>query len=94
VSDQGESESLFWDDVRKHTEALLTEKLGEKIELGCEFTIEIAEPAEPSAEELAAATAEVEEAPAAPAADPMEDFKNDPLIRRALEIFNGKIQTT
>jgi len=94
VSDQGESESLFWDDVRKHTEALLTEKLGEKIELGCEFTIEIAEPVEPTAEELAAATAEVEEAPAAPAADPMEDFKNDPLIRRALEIFNGKIQIT
>jgi len=94
VSDQGESESLFWDDVRKHTEALLTEKLGEKVELGCEFTIEIAEPAEPTAEELAAAAAEVEEVPAAPAADPMEDFKNDPLIRRALEIFNGKIQTT
>jgi len=94
VSDQGESESLFWDDVRKHTEALLTEKLGEKVELGCEFTIEIAETAEPSAEELAAATAEVEEVPAAPATDPMEDFKNDPLIRRALEIFNGKIQTT
>jgi DNA polymerase-3 subunit gamma/tau len=95
VSDQEHTESLFWDDVRKHTESLLAEKLGEKVELGCEFTIESVEPAEPTAEELAAAAVpEVEEAPPAPPADPMADFKNDPLIRRALEIFNGKIQTT
>jgi hypothetical protein len=31
--------------------------------------------------------------PAAEPADPMADFKNDPLIRKALEIFKGEIQT-
>ena len=30
---------------------------------------------------------------AAPPADPMEDFLNDPLIEKALEIFNGTLQT-
>jgi hypothetical protein len=33
------------------------------------------------------------EKPAAPAADPVADFKNDPLIRRALELFKAEIQT-
>lgn len=35
---------------------------------------------------------EVEPPPPAPK-DPLEEFKNDPLIRKALEIFRGEIQT-
>jgi len=31
-------------------------------------------------------------APEAAPVDPMEEFKNDPLIRRALEIFQAEIQ--
>jgi hypothetical protein len=31
--------------------------------------------------------------PAAPAKDPMEEFLNDPLIEKALEIFKGTLQT-
>jgi hypothetical protein len=34
---------------------------------------------------------EVEPPPPAPK-DPLEEFKNDPLIRKALEIFRGEIQ--
>jgi hypothetical protein len=30
----------------------------------------------------------------AEAKDPLEEFKNDPLIRKALEIFKAEIQTT
>jgi hypothetical protein len=28
-----------------------------------------------------------------PSADPMEEFLNDPLIEKALEIFKGTLQT-
>ena len=33
------------------------------------------------------------ESPKPKAADPAGDFKNDPLIKKALEIFAGEIQT-
>jgi hypothetical protein len=36
--------------------------------------------------------ADREEKAPEPPADPMEEFKNDPLIRRALEIFKAEIQ--
>jgi hypothetical protein len=36
---------------------------------------------------------ESDPAPAAPPADPMEEFLNDPLIEKALEIFKGTLQT-
>ncbi len=91
VSLQEQTESLFWDDLRRRTETALAVKVGEKVELVCEFTGEEAEPLpEPPTEELEP----VVETPAAPAKDPMEDFKNDPLIRKALEIFKGTLQTT
>ena len=36
---------------------------------------------------------EPEPPPAAPPSDPMEEFLNDPLIEKALEIFKGTLQT-
>ncbi|HEY8902808.1 MAG TPA: DNA polymerase III subunit gamma/tau, partial [Chthoniobacterales bacterium] len=38
LSEQEQTESFFWDDVRKRTEAVLSERLGGKVELVCEFT--------------------------------------------------------
>ena len=58
----------------------------------------VAESAEPAAAALAAPAAAVAPAPARPAASPSssrdaKDFRNDPLIKKALEIFRGQIIT-
>jgi DNA polymerase-3 subunit gamma/tau len=91
VSLHEETESLFWEDVRRRTEAILAGKVGEKVELACEFTIEEVEVApEPEPEDVAP----VAEAAPEPPKDPMEDFKNDPLIRMALEKFKGTLLPT
>lgn len=85
---QDQTESFFWEDVRKRTEAALAESLGEKIRLACEFSAPELEPLPPEPE------LEPEPEPPAPPKDPLVEFKNDPLIQRALEVFNAKIQTT
>jgi len=90
-SDHEHTESLFWEDVRRRTEQALTQKLGEKAELLCEFT------REPIEEFVPEAFPEEEPAPAiekAPPVDPIADFKNDPLIRKAMEIFKAEIEAT
>jgi len=95
LSEQEQTESFFWDDVRKRTEAVLSERLGGKTELVCEFTAELNAPEpepEPVDEPVAAAAAPM--APAVPERDPLEDFKNDPLIQRALQIFKAEIEAT
>jgi len=43
--------------------------------------------------ELAAESPETEPVPEAPPADPVEHFKNDPLIRQALELFKAEIKS-
>jgi DNA polymerase-3 subunit gamma/tau len=96
LSEQEQTESLFWDDVKRRVEAALTQKLGQKIEIVCEFTAELAAPEpepEPIPEEPEPQIVEAT-APPAPAIDPVEAFKNDPLIRRALEIFQAEIEAT
>ena len=90
VSDQDQTDSLFWDDVRKRAEGALTEILGEKAELACDFSAAEIEPPPPEEEPAPPTVA----TPVEPAKAPIEDFKNDPLIQRALEIFKGKLQTT
>ncbi len=88
ASDHEHVESLFWEDVRRRTEAALTARLGSKAELLCEFTREVVEP------EIALVAAEPEAGPelVPEPADPMADFKNDPLIRKAMEIFKAEIE--
>jgi DNA polymerase III subunit gamma/tau len=89
VTDHDHEDSLFWDALQRRAEKELTERFGEKALLVCEFTKEVEEPApEPVVEDEPPASA----SEAAPPADPMETFKNDPLIRKALEIFKAEIQ--
>ena len=90
TSDHDHADSLFWDALHRRAEKELTERLRTKAVLLCEFTKEAVEP-EP--EPLPDEPEPVAEAVKAPA-DPMDDFKSDPLIRKALEIFNAEIQTT
>ena len=66
---------------RAPLEALLTELAGQPITLKCEsragLTVEKIAPAETKAE--------------APPPDPMAAFKDDPLIHKALELFQAEI---
>jgi DNA polymerase-3 subunit gamma/tau len=90
------------DNARNHT--LLQTKLGELGHAGTQIKFIKAErPADWSAQppvesEAPAATAASSDKPGAPAAKPAkagaagkDDFKNDPLIKKALEIFKGQI---
>ena len=68
---------------REHLEALLSELAGQPLRLKCEkragLAIEKIAPAETKAE---------------PPADPMAAFKDDPLIHKALELFQAEIVST
>ncbi len=88
-----QTESFFWDDVRSRTEAALAARLGDKVKLVCEFSAEEPEPPAPELEEPTPVEG-ISAASTVAAVDPMEDYKNDPLIRKALEIFKAKILTT
>jgi DNA polymerase-3 subunit gamma/tau len=93
LSEQEQTESLFWDDVKRRVEATLTQKLGEKIEIACEFTAELSAP-EPEPEPMVEEEPAVAQAAPVPAFDPVEEFKKDPLIQRALQIFKAEIEAT
>ena len=81
---------------RKNAEAKLIEALGKKVNLRLEVGEHLAEShfTETSAPPAAAP---VEPEPSGfheqKSKDPAEEFKNDPLIKKALEIFAGEIQT-
>ena len=68
---------------RQFIEAMLSELAGQSLILKCEkragLTVEKLAPTEAKAE---------------PPADPMAAFKDDPLIRKALEIFQAEIIAT
>jgi DNA polymerase III subunit gamma/tau len=86
--------SVVGEDGRKNAEAKLRAMLGRNIMLAVEVGEDLAEPAaEAPPTELPATLEKPAETPRPKAADPPEDFKNDPLIKKALEIFAGEIQT-
>ena len=86
--------SVVGEDGRKNAEAKLGAMLGRNIRLALEVGEDLAEPAaEAPPTELPATLEKPAESPRPKAADPPEDFKNDPLIKKALEIFAGEIQT-
>jgi DNA polymerase III subunit gamma/tau len=91
----GELRSVVGEAGRINAEAKLSEALGKKVNLRLEIGEHLAEspPAETSAQPAASPddpqTSLYEEKPK----DPAEEFKNDPLIKKALEIFAGEIQT-
>lgn len=90
-----ELKSVVGEAGRKDAEAKLSEALGKKIKLMVEVSDHLAEPeiAEPEAPAEVPLPASVEKIEPAAATDPMEEFKNDPLIKKALEIFAGEIHT-
>jgi DNA polymerase-3 subunit gamma/tau len=86
--------SVVGEDGRKNAEAKLSAMLGRNIKLSLEVGEDLAEPAVEAPPAELPATREKPAEPSRPkAADPAEDFKNDPLIKKALEIFAGEIQT-
>jgi hypothetical protein len=102
----GESSSMLGEMGRKDAEAKISQELGRRITLRLEISdgvVEI-EPEHVEEQPPAAVPTPVpvaKEAPAAPAPAPVEekpavdfaaDFQNDPLIKKALEIFRSEIQ--
>ena len=87
--------SIFMEQGIKDIESRFLKDLGKPLRIVFEFDEQL-EPEIPEEirEEAAPAPAPVLEV-AAPAVsvDPMEDFLNDPLIEKALEIFKGTLQT-
>ena len=91
-------ESFVGEKGRKEAEAKLSQLTGRRIKLVIEVSTALPDPTvEPDPEpepEIIEEKAPPEPAPQ-PAAEvnPAEDFKNDPLIKKALEIFRSEIQT-
>jgi len=100
ISYELEMRSFVGEAGRKDAEGKLAEILGRKITVKLDVSDGVAEGSsdEPVAEAppeiVEEAAPPVPEAPPEPAVDPMEEFKNDPLIKKALEIFAGEIQAT
>ena len=89
-----ELRSVVGEDGRKNAEAKLSAALGRTVKLRLEVGEEMAEPAREEARIAPAASLEKPaETPPPRPRDPAEEFKNDPLIKKALEIFAGEIQT-
>jgi hypothetical protein len=86
--------SVVGEDGRKNAEAKLTAMLGRNIKLRLEIGEDLAETAaEAPPTDLPTTLEKPGEISRPKATDPAEDFKNDPLIKKALEIFAGEIQT-
>ena len=85
---------MVGEDGRKNAEAKLSAMLGRNIKLRLEVGEDLAEPtAEAPPTDLPTTVEKPAEISRPKATDPAEDFKNDPLIKKALEIFAGEIQT-
>ena len=95
VSAKDSASSIFMEQGVKDIESRFLKDLGKPLRIVFEFDEQL-EPEIPEEirEEPAPAPAPVVEltAPAVPV-DLMEDFLNDPLIEKALEIFKGTLQT-
>ncbi len=95
VSAKDSASSIFMEQGIKDIESRFLKDLGKPLRIVFEFDEQLQpEIPEEIREEPAPAPVPVVEvaAPAVPV-DPMEDFLNDPLIEKALEIFKGTLQT-
>ncbi len=95
ASFESNTEGLFWLELRKKVEMHLTTRLGRKVVWKPEFSTDLADPVEyepEPVEERFAEAAPPEEKPS-PARDPMEEFKDDPFIRKAIEVFKARRET-
>lgn len=86
--------SMFMESGIKDIEARLLQDLGQKTKIVFEFddALETVAP-EPQPATAPEQPKAVEPAVEAPPVDPMQEFLNDPLIEKALEIFKGTLQT-
>jgi DNA polymerase-3 subunit gamma/tau len=86
--------SMFMEKGIKDIEARLLQDLGQPTKIVFEFdkALQAAAP-QPEPEPEPEAPKIIEPAVEAPPVDPMEEFLNDPLIEKALEIFKGTLQT-
>ncbi len=86
--------SMFMEKGIKDIEARLLQDFGQPTKIVFEFdeALQAAAP-EPEPEPEREAPKVIEPVVEAPAVDPMEEFLNDPLIEKALEIFKGTLQT-
>lgn len=89
---EGEMKSIIGTAGRKDAEGKLTEILGRKVSVLLEISDGLAEAPTPEPVPEPTAVAEPPPPPPEPVGDPMEEFKNDPLIKKALEIFAGELQ--
>lgn len=84
------SESIFMEKGRKDIEKTLGQTL--KMPVRITFEFEEAAPLPPEVEPSPAETSEP--AAASPQPGPADDYRNDPFIKKALEIFKGRLQTS
>jgi hypothetical protein len=96
LSAQESSESIWAEQGLKDLESKLTRELSQAVRLELEWDGTMEERA-PEAEAEPPPVRDAQEAAAPttpePPADPMEEFKNDPLIKKALELFKSTLQT-
>ncbi|MDX2080677.1 MAG: DNA polymerase III subunit gamma/tau [Terrimicrobiaceae bacterium] len=87
-----QAESIFMEQGRRDLEKKLLQALGAPVKLAFQFDASLAPEPEPVASEPEPEPPAPEPAPVV-ATDPMEEFKNDPLIKKALEVFKSTLQT-
>ncbi|MGC1479033.1 MAG: DNA polymerase III subunit gamma/tau [Chthoniobacterales bacterium] len=90
---------MIWNDLRKKLERRLKDALGQRVEFAPTFSSEMSEPVVPE-EEAAPEVDPVTATKSDDAAEPeltaeqvMEKFRDDPLIRKAIEVFRAEIET-
>ncbi len=99
ASSRESSESMWMEQGLKDIQAALTRELSQPIRVVLEFDESIKappvyEPAPgPARMEAPAKLSKAPEPPDLRPVDPMEEFKNDPLIKKALEVFKSTLQT-
>ena len=90
----GELRSVVGEAGRKDAEDKLRETLGRKVSLRLEIDEQLVEPPQADSDAQSVASPDQTDLPSEEKPkDPVESFKNDPLIKKALEIFAGEIQT-
>jgi DNA polymerase III subunit gamma/tau len=90
-----ELRSVVGEAGRKDAEAKMKAALGRHVVLRLEVSEHLAEslPSDPCAQSISSVDSQSSGVEEQKPKDPAEEFKNDPLIKKALEIFAGEIQT-
>lgn len=91
ASSKENSESFWMEKGLKDIESALTKALSQPVRLILEWDESLEQPPEPAPEPVREEPAAV--AAPEPPADPNEEFKNDPFIKKALEVFKSTLQT-